>query len=82
MNLLEGTKTGDPLTSPFPIRSSACSLGSEAHPAVSSPLERGLSSSEEVQKKQQQEKHTLLHKHCLHKHVMNERTEFVQSAQK
>ncbi len=52
MDQVEGTKTGEPLSSPFPIRSNARSLGSEARPAVSSPWREGstlrLSSSEEV----------------------------------
>ncbi len=39
MDHMEGMKTGEPLSSSFPIRSSARSLGSEAHPTVS-PLGR------------------------------------------
>ncbi len=94
MDQVEGTKTGDPLSSPFPIRSSARSLGSEARPTVSNNRREGLtlhlSSSEEVKKKKKKIKcrmrmsfvkqHALLHKHCLHKHDMNERTVFAQSA--
>ncbi len=52
MDQVEGMKTGEPLSSPFPIRSNARSLGLEARPAVSSPWRKGLtlhlSSSEEV----------------------------------
>ncbi len=51
MDQVEGMKTGEPLSSPFPIRSNARSLGSEAGPAVSSPRREcstlRLSSSEE-----------------------------------
>ncbi len=52
MDQVEGTKTDEPLSSPFPIRSNARSMGSEARPVVSSPRREGstlrLSSSEEV----------------------------------
>ncbi len=40
MDQIEGMKTGEPLSSSFPIRSSACSLRSEARPAVLPPGER------------------------------------------
>ncbi len=52
MDQVVGTKTGESLSSSFPIRSNARSRGSEARPAVSFPPERGLDallpSSEEV----------------------------------
>ncbi len=52
MDQVEDMKTGEPLSSSFPIRSSARSLWSEARPVVSSPQREGLtlrlSSSEEV----------------------------------
>ncbi len=41
MDRVAGMKTGESLSSSFPIRSSARSLGSEAHPAVSSPQREG-----------------------------------------
>ncbi len=79
----------DGLSSPFPIRSSACSLGSDALTAVSSPRERAWRSTclppprwTWRTKMSFVKQHAWLHKHCLHKHVMNERTEFAQSAQK
>ncbi len=52
MDQVGGMEMGEPLSSSFPTRSSAHSLGSEACPAVSSPRREGstlcLSSSEEV----------------------------------
>ncbi len=51
MDQVEGTKTGSPYL-PFPIKSNARSLGSEARPAVLPPWREGsmlrLPSSEEV----------------------------------
>ncbi len=44
MDQMEGMKTGEPLSSFFPIRSSARSLTSEARPAVLPPGERALRS--------------------------------------
>ncbi len=40
MDQVGGMETGEPLSSSFTTRSSACSLGSEARPTVSSPGER------------------------------------------
>ncbi len=52
MDQVVGTKTGESLSSSFPIRSNARSRGSEARPAVPSPRREGstlcLPSSEEV----------------------------------
>ncbi|KAL0201377.1 hypothetical protein M9458_004564, partial [Cirrhinus mrigala] len=52
LDWLEGMETGDPLSPSSPTRSTACSLGSEARSAVSSPRGTGLtlriSSSEEI----------------------------------
>ncbi len=73
MDQVQGMKTGEPLSSSFPIRSSARSLASEARPEISSPRREGstlrLSSSEVVE--------LVVHcralvKHCLHKHIVNE----------
>ncbi len=72
---VEGMKTGNPLSSPFPIRSSACSLGSDALTAVSSPRERAWRSAclppprwTWRTKMSFVKQHARLHKHCLHKH--------------
>ncbi|KAL0199702.1 hypothetical protein M9458_002889, partial [Cirrhinus mrigala] len=52
LDLVEGMETGDPLSPASPTRSAACSQGSEARSAVSSPRGTGsthhLSSSEEA----------------------------------
>ncbi len=89
MDQVEGTKTGGPpFTLSHQIQRPLSGFGSP--PAVSSPRRKGLtlhlSSSEEVEKNTTcrtkmsfENQQALLHKHCLHKHVMNE---FVQSAQK
>ncbi len=80
MDQVVGTKTGESLSSSFPIRSNARSRGSEARPAVPSPRREGstlcLPSSEEVDMEYVDE---LCNQQALF-HVMNERTECALSA--
>ncbi len=72
MDQMEGIKMGDPLSSSFPIRSSACFLISEARPAVLPPQRKGstlrLSFSEEGDREDVDE---FSHNVRLHKHVVN-----------
>ncbi len=72
MDQMEGIKTDEPLSSFFPIRSSARFLRSEAPPRGSSPQRKGstlrLSFSEEGDREDVDEFSQNVH---LHKHVVN-----------
>ncbi len=73
MDQMEGIKTGDPLSSSFPIRSSARFLISEARPAVLPPRERAQRSACPFPRRETGRMSMNFHKTFvhLHKHVVN-----------